>query len=146
MSGDPSANNNLILEFIAGSRTGERAEIENDREYILGRGVDADVLIDHKKASRRHARIFPRGGGHAIEDLGSINGTIVNGERVKEKDLFPGDSIQIADARMRVRGARAEQQPFGDRGGRRGGVGSHRGQDSYPRARERRCRPGSRSG
>lgn len=98
-----SSGETLILEFVTGNRTGEKIELPTDKDQILGRGSDSDILIDHKKASRRHARIFARGSSHFIEDLGSINGTIVNGEKIKEKELFPGDSIQIADARLRVR-------------------------------------------
>lgn len=103
MKAESAPENSFTLEFIAGARAGQTADLSPGKEYILGRGSDADIVIDHKKASRRHARIFPKGENCAIEDLGSINGTLVNGEKISEQVLFPGDSIQIADARIRVR-------------------------------------------
>ncbi len=103
MSAESSPEDSFTLEFIAGGRAGERTDLSPGRDYVLGRGSDADIVIDHKKASRRHARIFPKGAGCGIEDLGSINGTLVNGEKISEQTLFPGDSIQIADTRIRVR-------------------------------------------
>ena len=125
-----SSDQPLILEFITGVRTGETVELLADQEHILGRGNDADITIDHKKASRRHARIFPRGSGHFIEDLGSINGTIVNGEKIKEKELYPGDSIQIADARLRVRTGREELGINEDQGLQPDTIGIFRDRDS----------------
>ncbi len=103
MSAETSSEDRFTLEFIAGARAGQTVDLSPGKEYILGRGSDADIVIDHKKASRRHARIFPQGESCAIEDLGSINGTLVNGEKISKQVLFPGDSIQIADTRIRVR-------------------------------------------
>jgi pSer/pThr/pTyr-binding forkhead associated (FHA) protein len=119
----------LNLEFITGSRMGEKVGLLADKDQILGRGSDADILIDHKKASRRHARIFARASSHFIEDLGSINGTIVNGEKIKEKELYPGDSIQIADARFRVRSGNEELGINEDQGLNPATVGIFRDRD-----------------
>jgi len=93
----------FTLAFIAGPRTGETIELLPGKECILGRGSDADILIDHKRASRRHAKILAHDETLEIEDLDSINGTIVNGEKIGNQELFSGDSIQITDARIRVR-------------------------------------------
>ncbi len=118
----------LVLEFIAGARSGEKAEIPSGREYVIGRGSDADIQIDHKKASRRHALIFEKEGRQFIKDLGSINGTIINGEKIAEHELFPGDSIQIADSRIRVRqaGSRPSELRAEDLGGSTVGIFSAR--------------------
>ena len=71
-------------------------------ELILGRGKDAGVVIDDAKASRRHAMFGYSGGELFVQDLGSINGTFVNGERVEKRALFPGDAIEIANVRFRA--------------------------------------------
>lgn len=79
MSADASPES-FSLAFIAGPRTGDTIEILPGNEYVLGCGSDADILVDHKKASRRHARIFHQAEALFIEDLGSINGTFEFGE------------------------------------------------------------------
>jgi DNA-binding winged helix-turn-helix (wHTH) protein len=65
-------------------------------ETVIGRGTEADVVIESPKASRRHARIVVDRDQAVIEDLGSTNGTWVNGERlVSPLKLTHGDEIQI---------------------------------------------------
>jgi len=65
---------------------------------ILGRGVEADIIIDSSKVSRIHARFIVRGDTVEIEDLGSKNGTFVNGERITTKRAVSAtDTIKIAN-------------------------------------------------
>ncbi len=63
---------------------------------ILGRLPEATLWIDSAGVSRRHARITVSEAGASIEDLGSTNGTYVNGERVSgERPLSDGDEIRL---------------------------------------------------
>ena len=64
-------------------------------ENLLGRSRECRVRIDSARVSRRHARITIDGDAALIEDCGSTNGTWVNGVRVQEQALFPGDVIRI---------------------------------------------------
>jgi PAS domain S-box-containing protein len=65
-------------------------------EVVLGRAEDADFRIDDSGVSRRHARIVPHAeGGHILTDLGSRNGTYLNGIRVRSARLADGDRIQV---------------------------------------------------
>jgi hypothetical protein len=65
-------------------------------ETVIGRGTEADVVIESPKASRRHARIVVDRDQAVIEDLGSTNGTSVNGNRLASPlKLAHGDEIQI---------------------------------------------------
>lgn len=64
---------------------------------IIGRSIGCDVLIDNEEISRRHARLEREGDGYRIEDLGSSNGTFVNGERVQEAVVAFGDRIRLGD-------------------------------------------------
>src|SRR3954447_25649418 len=71
----------LTLEVTSGPGTGQSVEV--NEEIVIGR-EDAGLVIDDPEISRRHARICPVDGGVMVEDLGSTNGTFVNGERASE--------------------------------------------------------------
>ncbi len=68
----------------------------------IGRGDNADVRIDDKFASQIHCRIYPRGPGYYIEDMGSTNGTYLNGNRFRSEALLSDlDEIRIGDTELR---------------------------------------------
>ena len=73
---------------------------------LIGRGSEADLRINDPGVSRRHAQIHVRGTGDdiaiSIEDLGSTNGIIVNGAKVREAQLDDGSRIEIGSTRMLV--------------------------------------------
>jgi pSer/pThr/pTyr-binding forkhead associated (FHA) protein len=62
---------------------------------IIGRHPNCDLRIPLMEISRRHCQLDCHGGLFSIRDLGSVNGTFVNGERIEETQLKPGDHIQI---------------------------------------------------
>ncbi len=68
-----------------------------DRPVVLGRSRASDMRVLDRDASRRHAEVIATedGGGFQIRDLGSTNGTYVNGRRVETSSLAPGDRIQL---------------------------------------------------
>lgn len=68
----------------------------------IGRNPAGDICIDDPTVSWEHARILTRDGAPAIVDLGSSNGSYVNGERVDQSLLLTGDSLQFGDAGFRV--------------------------------------------
>lgn len=70
---------------------------------VIGRSPGADIVIGDDFVSGRHARVFQRGNEVVIEDLGSTNGTILNGERLRvPMSLRPGDTIDIGAVRLEV--------------------------------------------
>jgi pSer/pThr/pTyr-binding forkhead associated (FHA) protein len=70
---------------------------------VLGRGADfADVEVDDESASRRHAYIVYRDGKLILSDMGSTNGTILNGKIVGAAPLKDGDRIQIGTVVLRL--------------------------------------------
>ncbi|MBA3529616.1 MAG: DUF3662 domain-containing protein [Propionibacteriaceae bacterium] len=73
---------------------------------VIGRGSEADLRINDPGISRRHAQIRVSGTGSAVEleivDLGSTNGIIVNGQRVRHSALQEGSRIEIGSTRMLV--------------------------------------------
>ncbi|MBN1419556.1 MAG: AAA family ATPase, partial [Planctomycetes bacterium] len=62
---------------------------------VLGRGAESSILLAHSSVSSRHAAIHSSGGTLLLEDLGSTNGTILNGKKIERAVLRPGDVIRI---------------------------------------------------
>src|ERR687891_2750684 len=81
------------LRITSGPARGQR--IECDRELVIGR-ADADLVVDDAEISRRHAVVRPVAGGIEVEDLGSLNGTFVDGERISAPArLKPGATLKL---------------------------------------------------
>ena len=82
----------------------EGLEIPVDRDwFVIGRGRGADVVLAEPTISRAHAAIgFEAPEGFFVQDLGSTNGTLVNGASHKRIALKSGDEIQIGKLRLRV--------------------------------------------
>jgi len=85
---------------------GESREAElNCEGTIIGRSPRCDVVIDSKDVSREHARVFEDPFGRWVfEDLGSSNGTFVNGKRVEARAVLPGELVVIGPASLSVSG------------------------------------------
>jgi diguanylate cyclase (GGDEF)-like protein len=84
------------LVVVAGQNVGEMFPL--GASVVIGRGSDADVRVVDDQISRRHARILVQGSEASIEDLGSKNGTFVNGAAVQREKLKDGDKVQIGTA------------------------------------------------
>lgn len=79
----------------------ERLVIKGETSVVLGRDDSCDVVLSHPIISRRHARIYKSGNVYYIEDLGSTNGTIVNGTLITgPQKLVPGDTIYIGPIKL----------------------------------------------
>jgi DNA-binding winged helix-turn-helix (wHTH) protein len=75
---------------------GEREVRLTEGENLIGRGTDVPLHLDSMEASRHHARILVAGGRAVLEDLGSMNGTVVRGQRIKAAtELTDRDVIVI---------------------------------------------------
>lgn len=68
---------------------------------VIGRGAEATVRLTDSSVSRRHAEVRPTGDGYVVVDLGSTNGTRVNGGGVSERPLQDGDTISVGDSQLR---------------------------------------------
>ncbi|HUT35236.1 MAG TPA: sigma 54-interacting transcriptional regulator [Planctomycetota bacterium] len=67
---------------------------------VLGRDLTCEIQVPDEKASRRHARIAREGDQWTLTDLGSRNGTLVNGTRMETRTLVPLDEVQVGDATL----------------------------------------------
>jgi pSer/pThr/pTyr-binding forkhead associated (FHA) protein len=68
----------------------------DEGETTFGRETDNTVVVTSEQASRHHARLVPVPGGHALQDLGSTNGTFVNSKPIQEQRLRHGDVVRVA--------------------------------------------------
>jgi anti-anti-sigma factor len=93
LANDPSASVEAVLELPDGSECPI-----SPHGSTIGRRADSEVMIDDPSVSRRHAQIFCRGEAFYLTDLGSSNGTLLNGRRVTEEaSLSDGDVLQFGD-------------------------------------------------
>jgi hypothetical protein len=85
-----------VLIIREGQLVGERWTIEND-EFIIGRGSDCHIVLPERQVSRHHMKILHQDGRYILHDLGSKNGTHLNGKQVQgTAPLQDGDEISIA--------------------------------------------------
>jgi pSer/pThr/pTyr-binding forkhead associated (FHA) protein len=94
---------------IYGGELGRRIELPLG-EITIGRDEESAISVELHTISRHHARIFMRKRTHFVEDLGSTNGTFVNGAPVT--DVVPlgfGDVIQVGQVRLRLERPRADR-------------------------------------
>lgn len=93
----------FALRFISGKYRGDEISLSPGDEVILGRASDVDVVLVEDMVSRRHARIGYDDGGLNVMDLGSTNGTFVNGEKIQgATPLTEGDRVLVGTNILRV--------------------------------------------
>jgi pSer/pThr/pTyr-binding forkhead associated (FHA) protein len=91
------------FRVLAGAGLRRKSTIEIDTTTVVGREADTGIRLDDDEfASARHARIEPRADGVWVEDLGSTNGTFVNGKRVTAERLKAGDVVRIGETELRL--------------------------------------------
>lgn len=103
----PAPEPALELQVVEGAAEGRR--IAFDEEFLVGRAMSEDGRLgDDPELSRRHARLARGGGQLTVEDVGSANGTFVNGERITEgqRKLSDGDLIRLGKVIMTFNVAR----------------------------------------
>jgi len=90
------------LRFISGKYQGGEFPLHKGREIVIGRSSELEMVLIEDMVSRRHAAITVNGDELSIADVGSTNGTFVNGEKVKRARLKEGDRVLIGTSIMKV--------------------------------------------
>jgi pSer/pThr/pTyr-binding forkhead associated (FHA) protein len=88
-----------LLAVRRGPNAGARFLLDHD-VTTSGRHPDSDIFLDDVTVSRRHAEFHREGGTFTVRDVGSLNGTYVNRERVEAATLSNGDEVQIGKFRL----------------------------------------------
>ena len=92
----------LVLRFISGKYQGGEIPLQDAQELVVGRASDAGIVLVEEMVSRRHARFLLSGHELMVEDLGSTNGTFVNGEKIQRSPLKEGDRVLIGTSILKV--------------------------------------------
>ena len=88
-----------MLVVKRGPNAGSKFVLENDVTKV-GRHPDSEIFLDDITVSRRHAEFVRQGRGYVVRDVGSLNGTYLNRERLEESALTAGDEVQIGKFRL----------------------------------------------
>jgi len=88
-----------LLVVKRGPNAGSRFLLDADLT-TAGRHPDSDIFLDDITVSRRHAEFVREGEGFAVRDVGSLNGTYLNRERIERAVLAGGDEVQIGKYRL----------------------------------------------
>lgn len=88
-----TAERKRVVRILSGDLQGQEFAI--DGEMTLGRATTCSIFVPDRRASREHARVFEDGDKLWVEDLGSHNGTFVNGQRVTKVELQKGDLVRL---------------------------------------------------
>jgi hypothetical protein len=96
----------IVIEVREPGRSARRIPLSG-APIRIGRAPECELVLKDSRVSRRHARLHARDGVLVLTDLGSTNGTRVNGHRVTELVLGAGDQILIGDTNLRVEAAPA---------------------------------------
>jgi pSer/pThr/pTyr-binding forkhead associated (FHA) protein len=101
----------LILEIVEGDEAGRQTPLDGSIE--IGRDASTNLALDDEQASRRHARVSAQGDLAIVEDLGSTNGTYVNGQPIEgPRAVRPGDKIRVGLTVIELRTAQdVQRQP-----------------------------------
>jgi hypothetical protein len=91
----------LAVHIRSGPDAGQRVPVTGAR-VTLGRHSSCDVTLQDSTVSREHAAMVRRGDGWWVVDLGSTNGTRVNGVRAAEQPVAPGDRVELGDAAVEI--------------------------------------------
>jgi len=88
-----------MLVVKRGPNAGSRFVLD---EGVIGAGrhPDSHIFLDDITVSRRHAEFVRDGGGYVVRDVGSLNGTYLNRERIEESPLANGDEVQIGKFKL----------------------------------------------
>ena len=99
----------FALRFISGKYQGGEFPLPEQGEIVIGRSSELDMVLVEDMVSRRHSKITVANGQIFIQDLGSTNGTFVNGEKIKRARLQEGDRILIGTSIIKLVATEGDQ-------------------------------------
>ena len=107
---DALPQGSALLVVQRGPNAGARFLLDSERT-TAGRAADSDIFLDDVTVSRRHAEFGRVGEGFRVVDVGSLNGSYVNRQRIESAVLNAGDEVQIGKYRLVYHPSRQHLQP-----------------------------------
>lgn len=101
-----------FLRVVSGARQGTSVPLQPDASLVIGR-ARGDLRLDDPLVSSAHCRVVCRGGRYILQDLGSTNGTLVDGRAVQDTVLRPGSEVVVGDTHLMVFDADAMEHSEG---------------------------------
>jgi FOG: FHA domain len=95
-------NSDYFLEIIEGPDLGQTFALQKG-DVFIGRHAQCDLVLHDPEVSRRHLKITSEENGWWLDDLGSTNGSFVNGQRITHQTTAPGDRIQIGQSTLVIK-------------------------------------------
>src|SRR4051812_40016581 len=92
----------FAFKFISGKYQGGEFPIPEDGELLIGRAADLDMVLVEDMVSRKHAKLVAAAGVVTLIDLGSTNGTFVNGEKIRRAELKRNDRVLIGTSILKL--------------------------------------------
>ncbi len=92
-------SDDAVMVVTQGSKAGSRFVLD-EPVTTAGRHPDSDIFLDDITVSRRHAEVIRTAEGFLVRDVGSLNGTYVNRERIDELALSNGDEVQVGKFKL----------------------------------------------
>ncbi|HET6346221.1 MAG TPA: FHA domain-containing protein, partial [Myxococcota bacterium] len=90
------------FKFISGKYQGGEFPLPEDGELLIGRAADLDMVLVEDMVSRKHAKLVAQAGAVTLIDLGSTNGTFVNGEKIRRAELKRNDRVLIGTSILKL--------------------------------------------
>ena len=97
-----SLRKTLPSVLLIAEKTGKRVRLFNETN-VIGRASECDIVIRASDVSKRHCQIILESDRVLIEDLNSVNGTLLNGEHIQLAELLDGDQLMIGEHAFHVR-------------------------------------------
>src|SRR5437773_11063101 len=92
----------LIVKLVVVGGDVKTTEIKLKLPSTIGRGRGASIVLPHPLISRQHCELYEAGGRLMVRDLGSLNGTFVNNQRVTEAAIAPGELLTVGTVTFRA--------------------------------------------
>ena len=102
-----------MLVVVRGPNAGARFLLDRDTT-VVGRHPDCEIFLHDVTVSRRHSEILRQDAAFHLKDLGSLNGSYVNGDRVDQRELRSGDEVQIGRFKLLFLGGSDDAGAVGD--------------------------------
>jgi tRNA A-37 threonylcarbamoyl transferase component Bud32 len=106
---DMPRSKDLLLVFLSGSLAGQSFEFHAPCRVVIGRAKGCDIEVFDRRVSRQHCSVHIEGPAPHVKDLGSANGTRLNGREVALAAIASGDILRLADTEVRIELAEATE-------------------------------------